>query len=591
MDDSYKNKSDEVEDEIDKTQKPEDDAFEKLQQASNRDDAAVSVNNNSWKRLKGDIDFINNIRVSDKEKIVSEFVSLHNIFDLIKKDVECLRKEGKDYETKGEAETKNLFNFLLKKEKRIDKFISKINKDLFWSKYVTNLFVIYCENVIRHHDVDMNEPFRHICDKDTLTKLTMQTPRKAQGVLIPMVLSRFKKYHFLRDLFTGSIMIKLLLTKDFFSDINKDVNKYVDSETGFFKIDSNPMIGLNKFRKEIVEILRTIKKNNPPEDALESKTSEDEAKSGESLEEFDMKNFNINKHVFGHESNVIDFRSPSIMSSESFSTLAKASNIDVKNKTITQPIFFMDEISRNNSKYDGQSVVKAIFGNKFVMEKLKNGILQGEMEHPDPKKGVERFMTIDPENVSHVFKNLEIKDGNRIDGTMRFVKPKGDIIWDWIEAGANMAFSIRIYTPNYKVVRNANGQEYTEKFGEMQFVTFDCVRMPGFYYARMTNPDQYDNREISKEDVDRFNADMKKSIESDRVYYESVMTNKEVENLLTSQEHFSFFQDRFGIDLKTSKIEYLENGFVNILTGPSRRIQIPVDTHNVNRILVSKNRF
>ena len=154
-----------------------------------------------------------------------------------------------------------------------------------------------------------------------------------------------------------------------------------------------------------------------------------------------------------------------------------------------------------------------------------------------------------------------------------------------------MAFSIRIYTPNFKVVKNSNGEEYTEKFGEMQFITFDCVRMPGFYYARMANPDQYDNRVISKEDVNRFNEDVKKSVESDKVYYESIVSNKDIEDILVSQESFGSFQDRFGIDLRSAKIEYLENGLINIRTSPTRKISINADAYKVNSILGRKNVF
>lgn len=591
MDDSYNKKPTDLDDiEEKKIREPKDDAFERLEQASSRDDAAVKINDNSLKRLKNDIKYINDIRVNDKEKIVSECVSLHNVFNFIQKDIDYLKDEIKDY-NKDVSEIKNLFNFLLKKEKRIDKFIGLFKKDIFWAKYVTNLFVIYCENIVREREFSMAEPFRFICDKETLTKLTKNSPRKAKGVLITMGLSRFKKYHFLKDLFTGSVFIMLLKEKDFFKEKIKDVNRYIDEKTGFFKIDSNPMEGLNKFRKEIIDLLRSIKEENPPSDAIDKKNKEEgDTTSNESLG-VNMKNFNINKNVFGRESTVIDLTSPSIMASESFTTIAQsATHLDKETKTIVQPIFFMNEISRNNSYYDGESVLKAI-KNPYVEEKLRAGVLQGEREHPDPKLGLERFMKVDPDNVSHVIKKMDVKNGNMIEGTMTFIPPKGGDIWEWILAGANMAFSIRIYTPNFKVVKKSDGKEYTEKFGEMQFVTFDCVRMPGFYYARMTNPDQYDNRDISQEDVKRFNSDLNKSIESDKVRYEMTVTDSEIVEILMGQESFGSFRDRFGIDFNNSKVEYMENGMINIMTSPTRRVSIQTDAYKVNSILSRKMNF
>lgn len=585
MDESYKDKQEQVEEKDKKMNEPEDDAYERLKQASDRDEAAVKINDNSLRRLKNDIKYIDNIRVSDKEKIISECFSLHNIFDFIQKDIEYLKDEIKEYDHSVD-ETKNLFNYLLKEEKRIDKFINLIKKDLFWAKYVTNLFVIYCENIIREKDFSMEEPFRFIVEKDTLTKLTLNTPRKAKGVLITMGLSRFKKYHFLKNLFTGSVFIMWLKEKGFFSSKEKELSKYIDDETNFFKLDSNPMEGLNKYRKEIIDLLRSMKKENPPVDKA---AKEEEKKSEEDLRGDNM-SFNINKSVFGKESCIIDLKDPSIMSSESFTTLSGMTNIDEATKTIKQPIFFMDQVSRNKSYYEGRAIMAAI-KSKYVEEKLRAGLLQGELEHPDPKLGVERFMKVDPDNVSHVIQNMEVKNGNEIIGTMTFIPPKGDWVWQWIKAGANMAFSIRIYTPNFKVVKNSNGEEYTEKFGEMQFITFDCVRMPGFYYARMANPDQYDNRVISKEDVNRFNEDVKKSVESDKVYYESIVSNKDIEDILVSQESFGSFQDRFGIDLRSAKIEYLENGLINIRTSPTRKISINADAYKVNSILGRKNVF
>lgn len=586
MDDSYKNNEEQIEQEEKKMEKPEDDALERLRQASNRDDAAISVNDNSWKRVRNDVKYINDIRVADKEKIISEFVSLHNVFDFIRKDIKFLEDELKEYNRELD-ETKNLFNFLMKKEKRIDKFIGLFKKDIFWCKYVTNLFVVYCETIIRQKDFSMDEPFRYICDKKALTELTLHTPRKERSVLVPMALSRFKKYHFLKDLFTGSVLILLMKEQGFFKDIEKNVNKYVDEKTGFFKIDSDPMVGLNKYRKDIIEILRSAKKNNPPLDSSES--SSESVGDFKELKDMALDIFNVNRNNFSKESCTFDLSSPSIMACESITSLSQASDIDVANKTIIQPLFFANEVSRNKSLYVQESIDKAIFQNSFVMEKMRAGVLQGELEHPDPKAGLERFMTVCPDNVSHVIKNMEWKNGNRLDGTIRFIKPKGYDVWDWIEAGANPAFSIRIYTPNYKVVKSSDGQEYTEKFGEMQFVTFDCVRMPGFYYARLANPDQYDNR-ISKEDVDRFNMEMKKSIESDRVRFETVPTNDDVKYLIESQESFSRFRDHFGIE-SGAKFEYTRNGILTIHTSPTRSINIATDAHRVNTILNSKHMF
>jgi len=292
-------------------------------------------------------------------------------------------------------------------------------------------------------------------------------------------------------------------------------------------------------------------------------------------------------NIFGTDRTVIDLNAKDMFSIETFAQMMSMSNCkyDEKQQIIFDfPLIDMDEISRNGSMYASEGYWSAINDSMFIQEKLKRGCLYGELGHPDPNCSRERFLKVDDNNVSH--RNLNLKrNGNRIYGDVQAMKPKGDILWDRFIKGVNIAMSTRILTPNFEERQLPNGQSYVYKHGQMRFVSFDSVDLPGFKQASVV------------EDVDRYDASKIPVGTGSTENWSGIHTRwtvgrkkEEFKRLLESQESLPIMEDIYGFSMKNAKnISYSSEGLITIVTDDSpfykRAIKIPTNVYKINQIL------
>lgn len=284
--------------------------------------------------------------------------------------------------------------------------------------------------------------------------------------------------------------------------------------------------------------------------------------------------------LFSADRRIIDLNSKDMFTIESFNTLQKLSNgkIDEKTKTIKDMLWIsMDTISRNRSMYAAEGYWNALHNSMYINELIHRGTWFGELDHPDPNCSRERFMTVDHDNISHRLQRYH-REGNDIIGDIQFVAPKGYIPWDWIMSGSNISLSTRVLTPNYVEKKDANGDPYMYKYGEMRLVTLDCISSaPGFKEASIVR--DVDSYDASSENFKGINfswtADRKK---------------EEFMNLLNSQESLPILEDIYGFDMKSIKdIGYSKEGLITINLCKnaeySRSIKIPTNVYKVNQVL------
>jgi len=114
-----------------------------------------------------------------------------------------------------------------------------------------------------------------------------------------------------------------------------------------------------------------------------------------------------------------------------------------------------------------------------IKELLREGGVPGESGHPVPATGeitMERILTIDPNNVSHVIKSFNWISDNRLDGeveTVDDVNGPGEKFKRNIIQGLPVSFSTRSVIPQRK---NPDGT--VDQIGPGRYVTSDRVYVP-----------------------------------------------------------------------------------------------------------------
>lgn len=284
-------------------------------------------------------------------------------------------------------------------------------------------------------------------------------------------------------------------------------------------------------------------------------------------------------NIFSADRRIIDLNAKDKFSFESFNTIQKMSNIDEKQQRVNGArLIDLDSVSRNGSMYAADGVCQSL-ESPYISELFKRGTMFGEDGHPDGDCSRERFVKIDPSNISHRNVNWK-RNGNEITGDVIYVRPKGPDIWDWIKSGSNVAWSIRILTPNYEERKDANGNPYIYKFGAMKMVCWDQVTIPGYYNASLADPDKYD---ASKESY--------KELKS--VSWISGRKKEEFKHLLNSQESLPILEDIYGFNMKDIKdLSYSSEGLITLKIKDtpeySKIIKIPSNTYKVNQVLCSR---
>ena len=123
--------------------------------------------------------------------------------------------------------------------------------------------------------------------------------------------------------------------------------------------------------------------------------------------------------------------------------------------------------------------MKIMLATKEIGELIKNGGVPGEAGHPVPATGsvtMERILTIDPNNVSHVVKEYIWKTDNWLDGIIETVDDgngPGDKFKRNIAQGLPVSFSTRSVIPQRK---NPDGT--IDQTGPGRYVCSDRVYLP-----------------------------------------------------------------------------------------------------------------
>ena len=136
--------------------------------------------------------------------------------------------------------------------------------------------------------------------------------------------------------------------------------------------------------------------------------------------------------------------------------------------------------SRNrNRRLWFSKYMRMMLNDEPVQELLSRGGVPGEAGHPTPDTGsvtIERILTIDPNNVSHVIKEFKWKTDNQLDGVIETVDDgngPGDKFKRNIMQGLPTSFSTRSVIPQRK---NPDGT--IDQLGPGRYVCSDRVYVP-----------------------------------------------------------------------------------------------------------------
>lgn len=297
---------------------------------------------------------------------------------------------------------------------------------------------------------------------------------------------------------------------------------------------------------------------------------------------------------------------PIMRACESFVELSKIANIHEEDRSFHDvTLIELDAMSRNRSVYDSESYKTSWEESFFVQEQLKADTFFGELGHPDPECSQDRFMTVDMNNISHKIRDHRYENGNIVKGTIKLHKPKGDIVWDWVTGGSNIAVSIRVLTPTYVKKKDQQGREYIFKYGKFMPISYDIVLIGGFYNAKIADADKYDARQFSSEALrlntktNNFKEEVIKKYnlsreEVDRMFYtdksaysqESYLKSSDLKSILKSEETVRRLEDLYGFSLENTDILMLDDQ-VRININSKESVYIPINTYIVNSIFNS----
>lgn len=294
----------------------------------------------------------------------------------------------------------------------------------------------------------------------------------------------------------------------------------------------------------------------------------------------------MKSNINSKKRNIFDYSKPILCSIEGYEPIPieKMLNVvDKENKIIDTRLADCNNISRNRCFYGLNDVLNSLRNSKYVQECIAQGIWFGELEHPPRGCDMERFMKIEDSNVSHVIKKY-YTEGNFLKGIVQFIPPKGDLVWDWItKANVNIAFSLRIYTPNYVKQKDEKGVEYIKKLSPMYPVTFDVVKTPGYERVRVVDPSLFASKnsyfltsgmsgtESFEYTIDWFPGDSEKLIK--RIVEEG-------------SEELDKLSDLLNLDLKKSKAIFNKDKLqVTFSTEDCKNAVLNVNTYILNEVM------
>ena len=289
------------------------------------------------------------------------------------------------------------------------------------------------------------------------------------------------------------------------------------------------------------------------------------------------------------KNHIIDFDKPFLCSVEGFEPLPITELMDIideKNKIIRTRLAHLDQISRNRALYGLVDVTSALRNSKYIQECIAQGVWFGELEHPPRGCEIPRFMRVDDDRISHKIHKYWTESDGFLKGIVQFVEPKGGTVWDWIQkAGANMAFSLRIYTPNYIKKKDKNGVPYVEKVNPMFPVTFDVVKTPGYEQVRVADPTQFQ----MKNKYYITNEKNSMGVENYSIDWFDINASENIKKVLnsTSEEELNIVGDLFDMDMKAARAYFNKDTMKVTLGTEEKELTFNVNTFLFNEIMSS----
>lgn len=283
---------------------------------------------------------------------------------------------------------------------------------------------------------------------------------------------------------------------------------------------------------------------------------------------------------------------PAIFSIENFGGLQKIADIDEKNCIVKTVLMQLSAISRNRTFYSGEDFVRCLTTSAYVNEQLSQGVWFGELEHPEKNCTQDRFFKIDDTRISHKILDYKV-NGDIIDGHVQFVAPMGYIPWDWIQKNSNIAFSVRVFTPNFLEKKDEKGVAYIAKVGDMIPITFDCVKMPGFAIARIADPSKFAQVNTaaampSAESLQYEKGWESKEIIFPRMDWRAKMSQEEFRHILSKESTMKILEDVYKFDASKSKITYNDNETVTISLNSTESLNLGVNTYELLKVQNAK---
>lgn len=289
---------------------------------------------------------------------------------------------------------------------------------------------------------------------------------------------------------------------------------------------------------------------------------------------------------------ILRFDKPALFSIENFGGLQKIADIDEKNCIVKTVLMQLSAISRNRTFYSGEDFVRCLTTSVYVNEQLSQGVWFGELEHPEKNCTQDRFFKIDDTRISHKILDYKV-NGDIIDGHVQFVAPLGYIPWDWIQKNSNIAFSVRVFTPNFLEKKDEKGVAYIAKVGDMIPITFDCVRMPGFAIARIADPTKFAsvNTEAAMPSTESLQYEkdwQKKQISFPQIDWRAKLSQEEFKHILSKESSLKILEDVYKFDASKSKITYNDDETVTISLNSSESLNLGVNTYELLKIHKAK---
>lgn len=286
---------------------------------------------------------------------------------------------------------------------------------------------------------------------------------------------------------------------------------------------------------------------------------------------------------------LIDFSKPFLCSVEGYDPMPTNEIFDIvdeKKHIVNTRLAHCNRISRNRCFYGLNDVLWALKNSKYVQECVAQGIWFGELEHPVRGSKLDRFMRIDDDRISHKIHKYWA-EGDFLKGRVQFIPPYGDMVWRWItEADVNMAFSLRIYTPNYIKKKDGDGVPYVEKTTPMFPVTFDAVKTPGYQEVRICDPNTFASKNEAYLSNGRSDMGVESALYS--LSWEDDDPKNSFKKLLesTSQEDLNIIGDLFDMDMKKCKV-FLNSDEYTVTYGAEdgREVTMNLNAYLFNQVM------